>query len=105
MLLAGLVGLVLELVGPVAEIVRRLRKILRPQIGFPERIARRRFQVPESQVDFRLIAEPPFPLPQGLLRVLSLLVLHCRLPGLLTLGDVLAFLGQFVELLGELLVL
>ena len=90
---AGPVVLVLELVGPVAELVRRLRKILRPQIGFPERIARRRFQVPESQADFRQIAEPPFPLPQGIAARPELVGFALPPVGLVDFGRCLGFLG------------
>ena len=92
-LVLELVGPVAELVGPVAELVRRLRKILRPQIGFPERIARRRLQVPESQADFRQIAELPFPLPQGIAARPELVGFALPPVGLVDFGRCLGFLG------------
>ena len=95
-------GLVVELVGPVAEIVQRLRQIHRPQIGFPQRIVRRRLEVLESQATFGRF---PSLLPRFSSDCWrSDVGFACRLLGLLT-GRCLGFLGQFVELLGELFVL
>ena len=92
-LVAGPVVLDLELVGPVAELVRRLRKILRPQTGFPERIARRRLQAPESQADFRQIPEPPAPLPPGIAARPELFGFALPPVGLVDFGRCLGFLG------------
>ncbi len=85
--------LAVEPVGLVAALVRRLQKILRPQIGFPERIARRRLQVLESQADFRQIVVPAALLPPEIAVHSELAGFVLPPAGLVDFGRYLGFLG------------